>query len=55
MQDYYGMTEKEYFDEMFGEDFMNSNNKGSLIEYPEEEEYVQMWRNSLTINQINSI
>ena len=55
MQDYHGMTENEYFFYMFGEDFMNSKNKGSLVEYPEEEEYIQMWRNSLTIEQINTI
>jgi len=55
MQDYYGMTENEYFFYMFGEDFMNSEDKGSLVQYVDEEEYIQTWRNSITINQINSI
>jgi len=55
MNDYYGMTEKEYFAYMFGEVFMNSNDKGSLVEYADEEEYIQTWRNSLTEEQVKTI
>ena len=68
MEKYNGMTEEEYWFYMFGEDFMNSVNKGSLVTAADimsdeeltllvanEEIYLQEWRNSLSVQQIQNI